>query len=408
MKKLMVLLTALFFVFSANSYLLAQNTTPDQSRLGLLNWGNNPATGKAWTIADLSVSAKVGNPSPVGKEVRNILRSAQNELQKTGTIEPLERIEMEGVLRTDIRYQRSSQAVQVFHAMIAWAFCARLEAANDAGGKCKTALLEGFFGKDANHGWLGVYKPTGNPIDESNLLPLIQAIDIATPLLTKAQTEEAQLFLKTLISQNDRFFAAKKPTNTSRVNNHNTWCLTIRAAAAKVLKDDTILSETRNLFSQHINDNLIEPSGWKPDPKCSNNASEVRYGGYDFRQRDAFHYHVYNLEAFIFTATFIPEMLGESERKAIGNALDFLRPYFTGQKIHREFVCSSVKFDRERAEAGIEEYKTNPWKPERARKLLRNARPLFSEISSWTANIVDDNYSPVIKLTAALHGEGQY
>ncbi len=395
-------------MFSVSSYLSAQEASQEQPRLGLLNWGNNPATGKAWTIADLSELAKARNSSPVGKEVRNILRSAQNELQKAGTIEPLERIEMEGVLRTDIRYQRSSKAVQVFPAMIAWAFCTRLEAANDAGKKCKTALLEGLFGKDGNHGWLGVYKPTGNPIDESNLLPLIQAIDITGPLFTKTQAEKVQSFLKTIISQNDRFFNEKKPTNTSRVNNHNTWRLTIKATVAKVLNDQTTLSETRNLFSRHVVDNLIEPSGWKPDPKCSNNASEVRYGGYDFRQRDAFHYHVYNLEAFIFTANFIPDMLGESERKAIGNALDFLRPYFTGQKIHREFVCSSVKFDRERAEAGIEECKTNPWKPERARKLLRNARPLFPEISSWTANIVDENYSPVVKLTAALHGEGGY
>ena len=61
--------------------------------------------------------------------------------------------------------------------MISWAFCARLQAGDSEGQRCKTALFEGLFGKDGNQGWLGIYKPTGNPIDESNLLPLIQAID---------------------------------------------------------------------------------------------------------------------------------------------------------------------------------------------------------------------------------------
>ena len=343
----------------------------------------------------------------MGKEVRNILRSAHSELDKAGAVEPIERIEMEGVLSTENRYQRSSKAVRIFPTMIAWAFCARLEPADPAGQKCKAALFEGLFGKDGNQGWLGIYKPTGNPIDESNLLPLIQAIDIAGPLFTTTQTEKARSFLKTIINQGDRFFAAKKSGTSSRVNNHNTWRLTVRATAAKVLNDQTLLSETRGLFTRQVADDLLEPSGWKPDPACPNNTSEARYGSYDFRQRDALHYHVYNLEAFVFAATFTPDVFSQTERKAIGDALDFLRPYFMGQKIHREFVCSSVRFDRERAEAGIEEYNAHPWKPERARKLLRDARPVFPEIGLWTTNIVDENYSPVLKLSAALHGEGR-
>jgi hypothetical protein len=156
-----------------------------------------------------------------------------------------------------------------------------------------------------------------------------------------------------------------------------------------------------------MTDDLLEPSGWKPDQTCTNNASEIRYGGYDFRQRDALHYHVYNLEAFVFAATFTPDVLEQTGHKAINDALDFLRPYYAGQKVHREFVCSTVPFDRERANAGIEEYGTKPWKPERARKLLRDARPVFPEIKPWTANIVDEHYSPVQKLSAVLHGEGR-
>ena len=407
MKKLVILLNALFLVLSVSPHLSAQEAASDTSRLGLLNWGNNPVSGQPWTIGDLSELSKARVQSPVGKEVRNILRSAHNELEKANAIEPIERIEMEGVLPTKNEYQRSSKAVRIFPTMIAWAFCARLEVAEPAGQKCKTALFEGLFGKDENHGWLGIYKPTGNPIDESNLLPLIQTIDIAGPLLTKTQAEKVRSFLKTIISQGDRFFAAKKPGNTSRVNNHNTWRLTVRAAAAKALNDQPLLAETRALFARQVADDLLGPSGWKPDPLCPNNGSEERYGSYDFRQRDALHYQVYNLEAFVFAATFTPDVLDQVGRKAISDALDFLRPYSTGQKVHREFVCSTVPFDRERANAGIDEYSANPWKPEWARKLLRDARPVFPEIKPWTMNIIDENYSPVQKLSAALHGEGR-
>jgi hypothetical protein len=407
MRIIFIILSILFLILSVGPNLSAQEAIPNSSRLGLLNWGNNPANGQPWTIADLSELAKARTLSPVGKEVRNILRSAHNELDKAGAVEPIERIEMEGVLPTESRYQRSSKTVRILPTMIAWAFCTRLEAAEPAGQKCKTALFEGLFGKDGNRGWLGIYKPTGNPIGESNLLPLIQAIDIAGPLLTKTQAEKTRLFLKTIIGQGDRFFAAKKSGTSSRVNNHNTWRLTVRAAAAKVLNDQTLLSETRGLFAQQMADDLREPSGWKSDPACPNNAGELRYGGYDFRQRDALHYHVYNLEAFVFAATFTPDVLDQTGHKAINDALDFLRPYFTGQKVHREFVCSTVHFDRQRSDAGIEEYSANPWKPERARKLLRDARPVFPEIVPWTTNIVDENYSPVLKLSAALHGEGR-
>ena len=237
-------------MLSVGPDLSAQEAPINSSKLGLLNWGTYPANGLPWSIDDLSELAKARTQSSVGKEVRNILRSAHNELDKVGVVEPIERIEMEGVLPTKNEYQRSNKAVRVFPAMIAWAFCARLEATDAAGQKCKTALFEGLFGKDGNQGWLGIYKPTGNPIDESNLLPLIQAIDIAGPLFTKAQVEKVRSFLKTIITQGDRFFAAKKSGTSSRINNHNTWRLTVRAAAAKVLNDQTLLSETRGLFAR--------------------------------------------------------------------------------------------------------------------------------------------------------------
>ena len=44
--------------------------------------GTNPANGLPWTMTDLSELAKAPTQSPVGKEVRNVLRSARAELDK--------------------------------------------------------------------------------------------------------------------------------------------------------------------------------------------------------------------------------------------------------------------------------------------------------------------------------------
>ena len=146
----------------------AQGAPLDTSRLGLLDWGRYPVTGQAWTPADLSGLAKASSPSPVGKEVRNVLRSARYELDKTGAIVPIERIEMEGVLSTETRHQRSIQAVRIFPTMISWAFCARLQAGDSEVAGCKAALFEGLFGKDGNRdGWASTNPPatqSTNPI----------------------------------------------------------------------------------------------------------------------------------------------------------------------------------------------------------------------------------------------------
>jgi hypothetical protein len=52
-------------------------------------------------------------------------------------------------------------------------------------------------------------------------------------------------------------------------------------------------------------------------------------------------------------------------------AIAFLIPYITGEKTHREFVHSTVKFDRERSDAGDPSIRVgSAWKPEEARRLF--------------------------------------
>jgi hypothetical protein len=79
--------------------------------------------------------------------------------------------------------------------------------------------------------------------------------------------------------------------------------------------------------------------------------------GIDFHERDALHYHIYTLEPLISLATVLKRATskdfyryqspsGASIEKSIG----FLIPFVNGEKLHPEFVNSTVAFDKKRAD----------------------------------------------------------
>jgi hypothetical protein len=121
----------------------------------------------------------------------------------------------------------------------------------------------------------------------------------------------------------------------------------------------------------------------------------------DFLQRDALHYHVYNLEAFVDLVVFT-NLVSPEDEALILNAIQFIEPYFSGREQHVEWVNSAVPFDRVRRDAGDPAFAIAPWEPSNARRLLRLARTHFPEIRNWSASVVDEMYSPRLKQIAAL------
>lgn len=94
-----------------------------------------------------------------------------------------------------------------------------------------------------------------------------------------------------------------------------------------------------------------------------------------------------------------------ARKDAVRDALEFIRPYYTGEKKHIEFVCSKIPSDLKGKADGVEQYQNRPWDPKKARTLLRLALPVFPEIQSWagTAKSVDGaEYQPWVKAVAAL------
>ena len=83
---------------------------------------------------------------------------------------------------------------------------------------------------------------------------------------------------------------------------------------------------------------------------------------YDFYERDALHYHMYDIEPLLTLAIAARnsgvDLYGYQSREgaSLAKAVAFLLPFAQGTKTHAEFVNSKVGFDKKRADAGQKEY----------------------------------------------------
>jgi hypothetical protein len=383
-------LFALVFVIFALLGARAQTPTTSSisdGALGKLYWGANPSTGQIWTVADLRQMASTPGDSPVRKYVNNLLSKAEKDRQAQIKIIAIPAIHLEGVLAKEPEYKESNDALNTINPLIGWAFAARL----------KTGPEGAVFAQLAHDGiltWIRTYRsPTGNPINESRLIPLLRAIDIFFPLFQPNEQAEAQAWLRGLILASDQFKGAHGRDERGS-NNFETWRLSIRAMAAQVLGDGTETAATATLMDEHIRQNIWDDGST-----------------FDFHRRGALHYHVYDLEAYTQSAIYVPSIYQPEDKARLETAFLFLKPYFTGEKQNIEFsnpdpsLGKPIKFDIQRKNSGQKDFLNQPWDPKGARKLLRMGRIIFPDIRSWTAGIVDEQYDPVDKLTAALQGD---
>ncbi|MCK9605040.1 MAG: alginate lyase family protein [Methylomonas sp.] len=160
-------------------------------------------------------------------------------------------------------------------------------------------------------------------------------------------------------------------------------------------RDAGLVKRAVDAFKQQIAGNLVYPGNQtvyksyvsnipldqaqkialKNDLSLINNGSV-----YDFYQRNALHYVVYDLDpllqaALISHANGFHENLYEytAENGAqLAHAMKWLLPFAEGESLHKEFVNSSVSFDARRAKAGLKDYSGN-WEPIRSKGLFRLA-----------------------------------
>ena len=302
---------------------------------------------------------------------------------------PIERFELAGTLNGHPGHVRSDRAKQNFPGIFALAvagYQARDPLRAHSRATAGSALLS----------WAGVYRPTGNPIDEWFFVPLLQAVDLVAWSLAPGDQAALRDWARAFAVSGDRFYDRKAAGNSARANNWMARRLLIRAVACTVAGDAAGRAEIPDMLRDFVARNFVAGPTGQRDGRT-----------FDFLQRDALHYHVAAVQPLVEVTLYAPDLVDRTARAAILSGLEFLRPFFLGNAEHLEFARTSVSFDRERRDDGNPVFRNAPWQPARARVLLRLARTAFPQIRGWTEDIVDHAYDPRTKLLAAIYGEPQ-
>jgi len=186
--------------------------------------------------------------------------------------------------------------------------------------------------------WAEKNHPNGDPIDDTNLDKAIEAYDLIKnhiPADTKKLID--QWLLATAWAEiNSKRMKAGRAT---AINNWNAHRLKVVGEIGYVLNHKELINWTIENLKSHININLYADGT-----------------SLDFKERDAMHYHIYDLEPMLRLAIIINRAEGENfytydsaNGSSIKRSVEWLIPYIKGEKQHEEYVNTTVKFDRDRA-----------------------------------------------------------
>lgn len=281
------------------------------------------------------------------------LRSAQRWLDRKP--QPMPLVHTEGTLPHQGIYDSSQVAKRDWQATLELALAARLT------GESKFAsAARGFI-----QAWLGIYKPSFNPIDETDLDRVFLAFDLLLPAERAALAGPFARFAQAMASGYlDLMPKLKGGTATNNWQSHRVKLATLGAFATG---DGALIARARNAFFKQLADNI------RADGSTL-----------DFEERDALHYVVYDLEPLLVAAlaakTHGEDWFGEAKGKALARALLWLAPYAQGKQTHQEFVRSKVDFDAKRAAAGLSGF-SGTWQKEEADDVFAVAARLDSQFA---------------------------
>ncbi|MES2275169.1 MAG: alginate lyase family protein [Bacteroidota bacterium] len=185
--------------------------------------------------------------------------------------------------------------------------------------------------------------PNGDPIDDTNLDPVVEAYDFIkadidatnNKLITAWLAQTAQMEINKM----------KKGRETS-FNNWHSHRLKEVGEIGFAINDKKYIDFAVDGIKEQIGRNLL-PDG----------------SSIDFKLRDALHYHTYDLEPLTKLAIIIKRATGvdfynyeSPEQTSLKKSTDWLVPFISGAKTHGEFVNSTVAFDKKRAANGEKGY----------------------------------------------------
>ncbi|MEI6236623.1 MAG: alginate lyase family protein [Planctomycetota bacterium] len=249
------------------------------------------------------------------------------------TPNPIKTIQSEGKLKTDPAKIKTSESMADMGKVNALAYAFAVTADARYGDKAREFVLA----------WAHKNVPNGDPIDDTSLDHLFVAYDLTRAHYSADDKKSVETWIRHVADT--EISHLKKSSGTAK-NNWHSHRLKIIGLAGYAIADAKLIDYAIDGFKKQIEGNL------KPDGSSL-----------DFHERDALHYHCYDLEPLLVLAIAAAEN-GTALypfRAASGSSLDksvkFLVPYCTGAKTHPEFVHSNVAFDKKRAESGDEHYK---------------------------------------------------
>ncbi len=179
--------------------------------------------------------------------------------------------------------------------------------------------------------------------------------------------------------------------------------LTLRTYAALIARNATKVAAIKPTLNAFVASSFTTPGGFMLS-SCTNLRAIGVYGSYDLQERDAFKYHMVGLQDSLELGTLEPTFLDSAALTAATNALSLLKDYVTGAKVHNEFVCSTVAFDRERADAGTPGF-SGPYVPSSSKEAFRYGRIVVPASRSWTSSLATADYSDWLKVLISGRGD---
>lgn len=260
---------------------------------------------------------------------------------------PIKKIFSEGHLYTDPYRSQSLVARRDLSKMEALGYAYVLIGKIEYGEKARTYVLA----------WARTYEPDGSRINETEFTRLMKAYDLTRTLFAEPQRFEVEQWLLRMV---ERQRIGIRPASTTSKNNHHSHRLKIIGHVAFLLPSPELVRWVITDYKRHLDVNLYADGTT-----------------FDFHQRDALHYHVYDLlpllELVIVADKNGVDLYGYTTPQGanLEKSISFLIPYILGQKEHREFVHSKVKFDFQRSAAGDANIQVGEkWDPKKAKTLF--------------------------------------
>ena len=359
-----------------------------EATFGHLNWGPLPVPGLSCQNSGVGLK-ELGILKSQYRD--RLLKAAEQDLKREFSVIPV--LTLQGHKASEPKHQESVALVGLFSHVLNLTLCSRIDE-SELGSKCAIKA------KAVLTSWLKNYTPMGDPITENHFTELFQAIDLMRPLMTKDESHDFDLWILSFINAGDSFFESKMKGHGKEGNNWNTWRMAIRAVGASVLNDSKLKDETQKLIDQQIQHNFNRDAKGETDGRSI-----------DFIERDALHYHTYDMQAWMTMVQLTPCLVSANSRKDIERGIPFFKPFANGTEKHMEFARSKISFDQVRAKDGDPHYQVHEWKgmggldesPYQA--LMVMARTAYPSTLPWTDSVINAKVGPFIQAQAKLMGE---